>query len=109
MTDHDFGRTVSPAEPWTGDVILELRNGRDWKTGSLEVGVHRDTLRVGHGGHTLAVVDRTAFRAWLIHPSVPFEVDDVIWSTSVGITCLDLRYAHYTIDPASLAILLRVI
>lgn len=75
----------------------------------LEVGLHRDRLRVCHGGRTLAVFDRAEFRAWLIHPSAPLEVDDVTWSTAVGITCLDLRYAHYTMETASLAVLLRVI
>jgi hypothetical protein len=109
VVDHDITAAGSLAEPWTGDLILDLRNGRAWNSGSLDIAVHRSSVHVGRGGYTLAVLDRSAFRVWLINPSRPYEADDTIWTNSAGLTCLDLRYAHYRICPESMDLLRAVI
>lgn len=98
-----------PVNLWTGDLVLELRNGRDWAAGTLEVAVWRDTLHVRHLGRTLAVLDRDEFRAWLIRPAEPHRVDDTEWSVSLGVTCLALRYSRYTVVQESLNNLLVVV
>jgi hypothetical protein len=99
-----------PDSAWTGDMVLELRNGRDWSSGVLEVGVHRDTVRVRHGGSLRAELDRDVFRAWLIRPSdTTLSVDDTVWSMDLGVVCVALRYVGYTVKAESISLLLQVI
>lgn len=110
MIDPGTAHDDRPVLEWTGDLTLELRNGRDWSSGALDVGVHRDTIHVRHGGATRAVLDRDGFRAWLIHPDVgPHTVDDTEWFMNLGVICVDLRYVRYTVRSESIALLLSVI
>lgn len=96
-------------ELWTGDLTLELRNGRDWSAGLLEIACRRDTLQVRHLGHTLAVLDRVGFGRWLSNPRIPHTVDDTTWTMSGDVTVLSLRYATYSVRKESLDTLLQAI
>lgn len=99
-----------PDTVWTGDLVLELRNGRDWSSGVLDVGVHRDTVRVRHGGSLRAELDRDVFRDWLIHPNdTTLTVDDTVWFLDLGVVCVELRYVYYSVKAESISLLLQVI
>ena len=105
-TEHDD----RPATNWTGDLVLELRNGRDWSSGVLEVSLHRDTVRVRHGGYLRAELDRDVFRAWLIRPNgTTLTVDDTVWLVDLGVVCVELHYVYYGVKSESIALLLQVI
>jgi hypothetical protein len=70
----------------TGDLVMDLRNGRDWSVGDAEISVRRDTVQLRHAGRGLAILDRDLFRSQLIQfDPEPLAVDDVVWSVHIGI------------------------
>jgi hypothetical protein len=81
--------SVRPAH-WTGRLDFDLRNGRGWRVGTVEIVVRTDIVTLWYGNRTLAVMDRDLFREWLIHPEMPLEVDDVIWFMQDVLTCLTI-------------------
>jgi hypothetical protein len=105
---------------WTGELLLELRNARDWSVGDAELSVRRETVIVHHADRSLAVMDRDLFRDWL-HQSdpAPLDVDDVVWSVQLGMTFMSVgpasfrqvegRAAQFRVTPESLANLVLVI
>jgi hypothetical protein len=81
---------------WTGLLGLDLRNGRDWSAGTLEVDVRQDTMEVRHQGRMIAEIDRDRFREWMIHPGeLPYLADQTRWSVEAGVTVLTLRPGAY--------------
>jgi hypothetical protein len=108
VTRHD--RTPT-AQPWTGILGLDLRNGRDWSAGILEVDVRPDTVEIRHQGRMIAAMHRDRFREWIIRPGeLPYLADETRWSVQAGITALTIRPGGYTyqVAPESLANLLAV-
>ena len=98
---------------WTGELVLELRNGRDWSIGGAEVSVRRDTVVLRHDGRCLAVLDRDQLRDWLTttHPE-PLVVDDAIWSVDTGSTFLAVLAGsspRFRVTAESLANLVTVV
>jgi hypothetical protein len=96
MTEHlamdhalDHPVDVLPAH-WTGRLDFDLHNGRGWRVGTVEIVVRVDILTLWYGNRTLAVMDRDLFREWLIHPTAPFAVDDVIWFAQDELTGLTI-------------------
>jgi hypothetical protein len=95
---------------WTGELLLELRNGRDWSVGDAQLSLRRDTVVLHHAGRGLAVLDRDRFRDWLIDPEPdPLIVDDVVWSVQVGVTFMAAGASSFRVTSESLSILVSVI
>lgn len=95
---------------WTGPVLLELRNGRDWAAGHVEVEVGFDMLHVRYQGRSVAVIDRVELRAWFRHPQYPlFVIDDTRWTNHEGALYLTIGYSTFAVVPESLANLLALI
>jgi hypothetical protein len=96
---------------WTGRLGLDVRNGRDWAAGALDLAVGRDTVTVRHQGRMLAVLDRDRFRDWLRRGGSTgvLQVDDTAWSVRSGVTCLSVGVATYTVTPESMANLMTVV
>ena len=46
---------------WTGELMIDLRNMRDWSVGDADLTVGRDTVIMRHGGRHLASMDRDHF------------------------------------------------
>ena len=98
------------AGQWTGELLLDLRNGRDWSIGDAELSVRRDTVLLRHQGRNLAVLDRELFSAWLSHTNPdPLVVDDVVWQVQVGVTFMTVGHSWFRVGPESLATLVAVI
>lgn len=106
-------RSAATRTDWTGELVLELRNGRDWSVGDAEVSVHRDTVIVRHVQRCIAVMDRDQFRAWLSTTDPgPLAHDDAIWSVQAGMTFLAVMsgsQAAFRVTPESLRNLVAVI
>ena len=95
---------------WMGELVLELRNGRDWSVGDAELSLQRDTVLLRHAGRGLAVLDRDRFRTWLLDPEpTPLMVDDVVWSVQVGVTFMLTGSASFRVTSESLSNLVAVI
>lgn len=95
---------------WTGELLLDLRNGRDWSVGDAELSLRRDTVVLRHQGRGLAVLDREVFADWLAQPEPePLAVDDVVWQVQVGVTFMTVADSWYRVGPESLATLVAVI
>lgn len=96
---------------WTGPLMLDIRNGRDWAAGTVEVSLGRDTVTVRHQGRMLAVLDRDRFRRWLmqVQPHDALAADEVVWSVQAGVTCMSVGPAVYTVTRESLANLVTVV
>ena len=95
---------------WTGELLLDLRNGRDWSTGDAELSVRRDTVVLRHQGRGLAVLDRELFADWLsLAEPEPLAVDDVVWQVQVGITFMTVGHSWYRVGAESLSTLVGVI
>ena len=88
---------------WTGQLDVELRNGRNWSVGTIDIRLGLDTVSLWYHDRSLAVMDRDQFREWLFHPrGLIFEVDDVVWSVEAGVTCLTVGgTGQYTVTPES--------
>ncbi len=106
-------RSADASTDWTGELILELRNGRDWSVGDAEVSVRRDTVIVRHAERCIAVMDRDQFRDWLTTAEpCPLAQDDAIWSIQAGMTFLAVMsgsQAAFRVTPESLGNLVAVI
>ncbi len=98
---------------WTGELVLELRNGRDWSVGDAEVSVRRDTVVLRHDGRCLAVLDRDQLRDWLTAAEPqPLAVDEAIWSVDTGSTFIAVMAGsspRFRVTRESLADLVAVI
>jgi hypothetical protein len=95
---------------WTGELVLDLRNGQDWSAADAELSLRRDTVLLRHEGRNLAVLDRDLFRDWLIQTEPePLMVDDVVWSVQVGITFMAAGKVAFRVSPESLSTLVSVI
>ncbi len=104
--------TTDNARPgeWTGELVLDLRNGRDWSVGEAEVSVRRDTVIVRHAGRGLAVMDRELFADWLSRADPqPLELDDVGWQVQVGVTFMTVGGSWFRVGAESLSTLVSVI
>jgi len=109
MTAHSLGPDV--ARPiWTGRLTLELRNGRNWAAGDLELDVRLDTIRMWRQGRELTVVDRDCLRSWLgeAEPD-PYQVEDTSWSVELDRTYITSGDAAFWVTPESLSLLIQVI
>jgi hypothetical protein len=76
------------SDPWTGRTGFDLLNGRGWRVGTVEISLMPSDVTIDLDGRRLAVIDRTEFREWLIHPRSPLRADDLAWFTETGLTCL---------------------
>jgi len=95
---------------WTGELVLDLRNARDWSVGDAEISIRRDTVIVRHQGRGLATLDRDWFRNWLTQTEPePYVVDDVVWTAQLGSTFITAGTAAFRVTPESLANLVAVI
>jgi hypothetical protein len=95
---------------WTGELMIDLRNMRDWSVGDADLTVGRDTVIMRHGGRHLASMDRDHFRDFLTcaDPEV-YQVDEVKWTVSVGATCLETGHSFFTVHPDSVRQMVGVI
>ena len=95
---------------WTGELLLDLRNGRDWSIGEAELSIRRDTVVLRHQSRGLAIMDRELFADWLSHddPS-PLAVDDVVWRVQVGVTFMTVGHSWFRVVAESLSTLVAVI
>jgi hypothetical protein len=75
---------------WTGQIEFDLRNGRGWQVGTIEVRCDPNTITLAFESRPLAVLDRETFRGWLLDPGVPLAVDGIIWSIQSKLTCLTI-------------------
>jgi hypothetical protein len=109
MTAHGF--TPDTARPiWTGRLTLELRDGRDWAPGDLELDVRLDTVRMWRDGRELTVVDRDYLRSWLTTSEPdPYQVEDTIWSAELDRTYVTSGETAFWVTPESLSLLVQVI
>lgn len=109
MTAHGF--TSDIARPiWTGRLTLELRNGRNWAVGDLELDVRLDTIRMSREGRELTVVDRDYLRSWLsMAEPDPYQVEDTVWSAELDRTYVTSGTAAFWVTPESLSLLVQVI
>jgi hypothetical protein len=95
---------------WTGELVLDLRNGRNWSAGDAELSVHLDTVTLRHGERDLAILDRQRFRMWLLQAEPqPMRVDDVVWFTEFGITFMNTGAGSFRVTSESLSNLVAVI
>lgn len=73
-------------DAWTGRLTFDAKNGRGWRVGTVVLDVDLSHLTITYGTRKRAVIDRGDFRDWLLRPSAPLPVDDVVWrSESDGI------------------------
>ena len=99
-----------PVSGWTGPIEFELHNGRGWGIGTAELAVRRDLVVLRFVDRVLAVMDRDRFREWLIHPREPMEVDDVVWSTEAGVTCVTIDgRLHCSVPEVAIATFLGLV
>lgn len=99
-----------PEAPWIGELVLDLRNGRNWAAGTADLSIRRDTIVVRLMGRELAVMDRDRLREWLTTPEPdPLAVDDAIWMAELGMTYLSAGQGLFRITTESLALLITVI
>lgn len=95
---------------WTGELLIDLRNMRDWSVGDASLTVGRDAVIMRFGGRHLASMDRVRFRDFLGRPDPDvYQVDDVRWTVSVGATCLETGHSFFTVHPDSMRQLVGVI
>ena len=95
---------------WTGRLDVALTDDLGQLVGTVEIVVRIDALTLWYGNRTLAVIDRDTFREWLIHPGLPFEIDDVAWVAQGHITYLSIdRSPGYSISGALIDYLVAVI
>jgi hypothetical protein len=69
-----------PYSVWTGRLEFDLMGERGWRVAIVEIVVRIESVTLWCGNRTLAVLDREAFREWLIHPRQELVMDDVAWS-----------------------------
>src|ERR1700733_12657027 len=90
----------------SGRIEFDLRNGRGWRVGTVEIVLGTNHLGADHlalafEGRPLAVIDRDIFREWLSQPTKPLRIDDVVWSTHRALTCLTIpgNLTYVVADP----------
>jgi hypothetical protein len=106
ITTHNAPRP----EHWTGELALDLRNGRNWPAGDAQLSVRRDTVIVRHAGRDVANLDRQRFRVWLLQVEPePMRVDDVVWFTEFGVTFMNAGAGSFRVTAESLSHLIAVI
>jgi hypothetical protein len=95
---------------WTGELVIGLRNLRDWSAGDADLTIGRDSVVMRHGGRHLACMDRSRFRDFLTSPAPDvYEVDEVRWTVSVGSTCVQTGQSFFAVHPDSVRALVGVI
>jgi hypothetical protein len=100
VTPHSLiNSTFAVGQPWTGRLKIEVRNPRDWVSGSLDVKVSLDTVHLWFDERSVADLRRDVLREWLNRPGDPLTVDDVTWFRPDGVTCLSIGpTAFFTIS-----------
>jgi len=88
------------AQPWVGQVDVELLNGRRWRVRIITLDVQPATVTLVGDDRTLAQFDRQQFREWLHDPAGPLQVGAVAWFVQGGVTCLDVEGSVPYIVPA---------
>jgi hypothetical protein len=86
--------TAISARGWNGDLVFDLRNGRNWRVGTVRISLGRYRLTLAVDERTSAVIDRELFRLWLADPRAPFPVGGVTWSVRNDRTWLTVNGAQ---------------
>jgi hypothetical protein len=106
------GHCAAAAALWTGWHTFDLA-GMPGSVVTIELRARRDDILMLWADYVLASLDRDRFRAWLIHPRVSLQVDEVEWSVHGGITYLTLgseeEYGSYVVPAETIEYLTGVI
>lgn len=96
---------------WVGRVQVDLRNARDWSIGTLDLEIAPETVTVWFGSRSLAVLDRSRLREWIIHPrGTRLAADDLVWSAQYGSMYVAIGLAsEYRLGDASVRELTAVV
>ena len=84
-------RSELPVPLQTGREEFDLADAQGRVIGTIELVLRIDSVTMWFGNRTLMVIDRDAFREWLIHPARHrLESDDVVWFMEGEATCLNI-------------------
>ena len=87
---------------WNGTLELDVRNGRDWSAGTIELTAGPGTVEFRHHGRVLDRLDRAAWRAWLRRlddDDTGLERDAVRWTRTGGLVRMWVGASGYRFDP----------